>query len=932
MATVFLAEDLKHRRQVAIKVLDRELAQLLGPERFLREIEIAAKLQHPHILPLLDSGAAGDLFYYVMPYVAGESLRQRLRTERQLGYDEALRLTSEVARALDYAHRQGIVHRDIKPENILLADGQAVVADFGIARAVSASGGDKLTGTGMVVGSPPYMSPEQIAGRQDVDGRSDLYSLGCTLYEMLAGQPPFTGPPETFAYQHLNLTPRAIRELRPTASPSLDATLARLLAKVPAERFESGAALAAALAGPLRGDAGSAGAPESGEAIESAPTIPSSRFAPSTRARGVWIGVALGAVALVVAGTMLWRLRSGDPQGVGRRWVWVASFAANGGDRATAEAVQELVAAALDQSKLVSTVPIEQVKIALRNSGRPDTASVSAELARELAYRSAILVVIDGKVARLGSTTTVTLRATSSEDGRVLASAAGSAASERELVPVVTRLAGDLRRGLGESSGIFMRSALWTDAPTPSFEAFKLYIRGRDLINANDPNAAIPILRRATGLDPEFATAWVGMGIAFANMGRLDSARTYQQRALRYPERLPMPRRLLAEAHLAEIVGDPSRAIQVYDEILHIDAAPVERATAMNNKANLLRGMPEQALELYRQSIALEPIAPTDITISNMTDVLIELRRLPEARDMARKIQGTIGPIYETELLLIDRSWDRVDSLVDAIQRRSTLPEGVKRRARVATASVRGARGRISDAVRIMEENERSAAAERNPRPAAIAWFAHSWLTRLAGRTTPREPEVLKGTTWSRAAAAVRAAEAGDSTRARIAVERWPDPAEKDEPSHRALRDHVEACLALRRGQWAAAVERLRENANGGERSLPKVESVLRTRSRWLVADAYDRLGRPDSAAAYLQLILEPPATETMHIFQRGLWEPFVRCRLVNSYASLGRVADARREWDAVVTTCTHPDPELRAKLDEARSALQAAQATWRGR
>ena len=201
MATVFLAEDLRHRRLVAIKVLSPEVAAAIGAERFLREIEVAARLSHPHILPLYESGAAGDLLYYVMPYVEGESLRERTTREKQLPLADALRIAREVADALHCAHGRGVVHRDIKPENILLAEQHAVVADFGIARAIVAAGGEKLTTTGLVIGTPVYMSPEQRAGSNDLDGRSDLYSLGCVLYEMLAGQPPFIGATaESLAY------------------------------------------------------------------------------------------------------------------------------------------------------------------------------------------------------------------------------------------------------------------------------------------------------------------------------------------------------------------------------------------------------------------------------------------------------------------------------------------------------------------------------------------------------------------------------------------------------------------------------------------------------------------------------------------------------------------------------------------------------------
>src|SRR6185295_15514190 len=194
MATVYLARDLKHQRRVAIKVLRPELSASLGGDRFLREIRVAANLQHPNILGLYDSGEAEGLLYYVMPFVEGESLRDRLTKEQQLPLHDALQIVREAAEALQYAHEHQIVHRDIKPENILLLGGHALVADFGIARAVSSAGGDKLTQTGMAVGTPHYMSPEQALGSDHLDGRSDEYSLGCVAYEMLVGQPPFQGP------------------------------------------------------------------------------------------------------------------------------------------------------------------------------------------------------------------------------------------------------------------------------------------------------------------------------------------------------------------------------------------------------------------------------------------------------------------------------------------------------------------------------------------------------------------------------------------------------------------------------------------------------------------------------------------------------------------------------------------------------------------
>src|SRR5437870_10351232 len=215
MATVYLAEDRKHHRRVAIKVLKPELAATLGPERFLREIEIAAGLNHPHILPLLDSGEAPTSLYYVMPYLEGETLRDRLNRERQLPLEDALRITREVADALSYAHSHDVVHRDIKPEHILFQAAHAVVSDFGIARAITAAAGGSLTATGIAIGTPGYMSPEQGAASARVDERSDIYSLGCVLYEMLAGEPPFTGPSaESIVRQHLAAAPPRVSAMR----------------------------------------------------------------------------------------------------------------------------------------------------------------------------------------------------------------------------------------------------------------------------------------------------------------------------------------------------------------------------------------------------------------------------------------------------------------------------------------------------------------------------------------------------------------------------------------------------------------------------------------------------------------------------------------------------------------------------------------------
>jgi serine/threonine-protein kinase len=311
MATVYLATDMKHRRPVAVKVMRPELAATLGAERFLREVEIAAQLSHPHILPVHDSGESEGVLYYVMPYVEGESLHDRIKRETQLPVDEALRIAREVGEALAYAHGRRIVHRDIKPANIMLSAGHALVADFGIARAVG--GGGAITQTGFAVGTPQYMSPEQASGSAMVDARSDIFALGCVLYEMLAGEPPFTGPtPQAIVTRSMTEAPRSLAATREGISPAIEAVVNRALTKNPADRWQTAADFAKALGsaedqlrlGPLSGS-------------RTPVAMPGSSAGPSVTTVWMTFGVA-GATALVLV------------FGLVRRWglpVWALGLA-----------------------------------------------------------------------------------------------------------------------------------------------------------------------------------------------------------------------------------------------------------------------------------------------------------------------------------------------------------------------------------------------------------------------------------------------------------------------------------------------------------------------------------------------------------------------------------------------------------------------------
>jgi serine/threonine protein kinase/WD40 repeat protein len=296
MATVYLAEDLRHHRKVAIKVLRPELAAVVGAERFLAEIETTANLQHPHILPLFDSGQADTFLFYVMPYVESESLRERLDRERQLPIDEAVRIASDLAEALGYAHRKGVIHRDIKPANVLLLAGQPVIADFGIALAVGAAGGGRLTETGLSLGTPHYMSPEQATGAEHIGPATDIYALGCVLYEMLVGQPPYTGATaQAVLGKIIGGTADPVSAHRKTVPANVDAAIQKALERVPADRFAQAGEFAKAL-----------GAPE----FRYRPAAVDAAHPP----RGRWVGAAAALIFVILAsGATAWSVMSADP-------------------------------------------------------------------------------------------------------------------------------------------------------------------------------------------------------------------------------------------------------------------------------------------------------------------------------------------------------------------------------------------------------------------------------------------------------------------------------------------------------------------------------------------------------------------------------------------------------------------------------------------
>jgi serine/threonine-protein kinase len=587
MATVYLAEDLKHRRQVAIKVLRPELAVALGGDRFLREIETTASLNHPHILGLLDSGRAGDLLYYVMPFVEGESLRDQLQREKQLPVEEAVRIAREVAGALGFAHRRGIVHRDIKPENILLQDGHAVVADFGIAKAVTVAGGESLTRTGMAIGTPQYMSPEQSTA-ETVDGRTDLYALGCVLYEMLAGEPPFTGPSghAILAKRMREPAPR-VSVVRETVSTALEQVLNRALAKAPADRFRTAEDFISALDDP------SASLP-----------VPEST---GRRRVGLRALAALAVAAAAVGGFFLFRPRSVAPAVSMDRLV-VVPFTVRGQPEFEylGEGMVDLISAKLDGAGGLTAVNPRAV-ISLVTGEKIDVRDPAA--GRRVAEGLGAGRYVTGDVTEVGGRIQLTayLHSTGAvESPPARTSAEGEAAS---LFAVIDTVAFGLL-GATVTDSLARLQKLATTVST-SLPALKEYLLGERLIRSGGRyQEASDAYERAIALDTAFALAYYRKSLVAEWIDAYD-VRSSAEKASRYAARLSARDRSLLAALRLRRRGETAAAERAYRAHLHSWPDEVEAMVQMGEilfHDNPRRGRPmDEAIPMFQAALAIEP-------------------------------------------------------------------------------------------------------------------------------------------------------------------------------------------------------------------------------------------------------------------------------------------------------------------------------------
>jgi serine/threonine-protein kinase len=691
MATVYLAEDVKHRRKVAVKVMRPELAATLGANRFLREIEIAAQLSHPHILPVHDSGASQGLLYYVMPYVDGESLRERLHREGQLPPDEAVRLAREVAEAIAYAHGRGIIHRDIKPANIMLGAGHALVADFGIARAVRNEAG--LTGTGLAVGTPQYMSPEQASGARDVDARADIYALGGVLYEMLTGEPPFTGDtPQAILARSLTEEVKPLEAVRPGLPAALGATIRRAMKKDPADRYQSAGELVAAL----------------GAALDAVRTGGTAAVAagPTAGRVGAIFGVAVAAALAVVYAVMKqvglppwafalavvllglgWpvlqltrkvearRLAGREVRGLRRLLTWQTAIAGGVAALAVWAAVATTIVmrgtnrGGVAGARRLAVLPFEnrgaaadayfvegiadQVRGKLTGiGGFQVTARSSSDQYRQTTKSPKDIGRELGVDYLL--TATVTWARTAAGAGRVqvvpelIDTRTGAAAWQQsfdadltDVFQVQEAIATQVATALGVALGTGEQASL-AARPTQNLPAYDAFLRGeaifRELAGADPPSLrrAASYYEQAVALDSAFAQAWSQLGRVRSNLFYLsvptpaeaEGARRAVERAQALAPRAPET--YLAQSFYSQyVLRDPARAREAAAQGL---AAAPSNVDLMVRVAGFQVGeQPEEAVRTQRRAAELDPRSvQTWVALGN---TLLTLRRYAEAAD-----------------------------------------------------------------------------------------------------------------------------------------------------------------------------------------------------------------------------------------------------------------------------------------------------------
>jgi len=934
MATVYLARDLKHDRAVAVKVLHGHLAAALGSERFLREIRTTARLQHPHILTVLDSGEAAGHLWYTMPYVRGESLRERIRREVQLPVDHAVELARQVALALDYAHREGLVHRDIKPENILLSDGQALVADFGLAKALE-TGGEQLTATGIAVGTPQYMSPEQATSGQ-TDTRTDIYALGCVLYEMLTGEPPFTGrtPQAVMAKRVLEPVPR-VRTLRDTVPEALEQVLTRALARAPADRFQSAGEVAKALSLP-------AGVVPS----TSRPASALPRRQRLTRHQAMAV-VALAVIGLGAAATLhlTRRPREATPGtllGAGiltqRERLLLADFGTRQVDTSLGGVLTEAFRIDLAQSPVVTLIPPAQVTEVLARMERPDTARLDPALAREVAVREGIKAVVTGEIARAGPQYVLSAQVIAAKDGEVLTAHRVTAPDSTRLIAAVDQLSGELRARVGESLRSIDREPPLARVTTASLPALRQYSAA---VRAGDHEAnfekAITHLEEAVALDTGFAMAYRTLGMYAANLGKLDRVFEGYGAAMQRLDRLTERERqfTLGDYYLV-VKPDLPRAATAYETILEDYPNEREALIGLGLVYEALRRR-SQAESLYQRAVAVDSsYFQGYVTLLNAQITLKQWDQAQTTYEQAIRQLPNVPYLRELGIRLAEQSGDYATARERAqeLLERFGADPGSGAEAHRHLAIIAAVRGQLIDAERHLREamSERLKAGRTDQYladvilltslTAAVAAEPSRAVSELERALAQHPLRSLQPVDRPYAQLATAFAMAGRVDRARALLAEYEQVRDPRWRSGGLIgTDHRTAALELSWGhvalaerRWPAAIARFQAAVAEGATPAFGLPDLGR---------AYDLMGEIDSAIAVYERYLDAPDPldevsgkdrGTLAIELAGVYR-----RLGELYRRRGETEKARAYYNRFAELWKDCDPKLRPQVIQVR-------------
>jgi tetratricopeptide (TPR) repeat protein len=930
MSRVYLAEELSLGRQVVVKVLPPDLAAAINVERFRREIQLAAKLQHPHIVPLLSAGQAGDVLYFTMPFIEGESLRAKLERKGELPVGETIRLMRDVVDALAYAHEQDVLHRDIKPDNVMVSRNHGLVTDFGVAKALTEAGGHPPGGTsgvttaGVAMGTPTYMAPEQAAADPQVDHRADIYAVGVMAYEMLAGHPPFTGrTPQQLLAAHVSRPPEPLATVRPTVPRDLAAIVMRCLEKRPADRWQSAEELLRALEAVNTPGGGTA----STSGLASAAGVPVAR----SRRR---VLAATGLAALAVGGGTLALYSAGvfgeANQGVlaARDRIIIADFRSPPADSALGGAVTEAFRIDLAQSPAVTLVQPEYVRQTLERMQRDPNTPLDAQLAREVAIRDGIEAVLNGDIAHAGTGFVISARLVSSSSGEQLVALRETAEDSTRILQAIDRLSHGLRRRIGESLRTIEDNEALDQVTTPSLEALRKYSQSEAASAEGDTERSIDLLKEAIALDTGFAMAYRRLGVLLGNTGRRRSEQVDAlSRAYAHRDRLTDRERYLTlGTYHMQVTGDRERSAASYRSLL--DQYPND-VVALNNLSIILSESRNyaQAEELARRAIAVQPTGPAFWT--NFLNAQVLQGKIDSAEaSLAAMRSVSRSPVFTAELeigLAVQRGeYDSAAAKVRRLREARRESVDLQRQTTMQLAGLAVLQGRLAEGDaqlgRLVELNQEADRSETALFFEMVRAGIELWYRGNSSRAVQQAEAALRRRPLSSfdprdrpyLAIATLFAEAGRPDRARALLSEFDrEVPEGDRRIGIEGRHAVLGAIALaeRRAQDAIAEFRTQDQEGfvGSPANLGR---------------AYDLAGMPDSAIASYQRFLDTPFIGRLPL--DAVWRARVLYRLGELYEERGDRVKAADRYAEFVKLWKHADPELQPKVTEAKRRLEA--------